>query len=75
MSRNLLLFSLVTMTTEEMVVLALCFAEVCGNLFHSCMRVEKLHWIDRPPILSKEGNNSLNVKHLTPYCFTIFDLY
>ena len=49
----------VTMGTDEMVVLALCFIEVCGNMNHSCTKIQKSTWINRPPILSNEG------KHLT----------
>ena len=43
------------MSTDEMVVLALSYAEISGNLFHSCSRVRHSGWIDRPPIFSNEG--------------------
>ena len=45
------------MGTDEMVVLALCFIEVCGNMNHSCTKIQKSTWINRPPILSNEGKD------------------
>ena len=43
------------MSTDDMIVLALCYAEICGNLYHSCTGIQQSHWIERPPLFSREG--------------------
>ena len=48
----------VTMGTDEMVVLALCFIEVCRNMNHSCTKIKTSTRINRLPILSNEGKSS-----------------